>query len=351
MADYKPSLSSAIEVVKLRLKGSLQSESVSPVASAGRVLAETVRAPGPFPPTRRAAMDGTTVAGWFSSATVRTGETVDPEVEWIVMEEEAGTALVEGKEAPVESHVRELGSEYRGGDLLACAGNGVTPALVSQALVLGIEKVKVFEKPVVRVVVVGEGAESAAILNWLSGSLVARFPFAVDGSIVASVEELPSVLVGRSHLLVIASDGAPGRYRELRSLYEDPPAWFRPDFWKVDVHPCRHIGFGRTGAVPSLILPDVLYKSAVASALMLPYAAAALFSTADPVLVTVPLSRSVPVPGPFPYVLPVARPEPGDNRWLPLATGNMFSGRGAVELSGLVMWSSATDLPVLLPFA
>jgi hypothetical protein len=350
MTVYKPSFSSALETIGLRLKGSLLSEGLAPANSGNRVLSESVRAPAAYPATRRAGMDGTTVAGWFAGSAVLTGEPVDPTVEWIVMEEEGRAVSADAREAPEVTHVKEVASEYRRGDLMACAGQAVTHGLVSQALVVGIDEWKVFERPRVRVVVVGEEGESGAVLHWLTGSLSERFPFQVDGTTVASVQELPSVLVGESHLLVVASDGAPGRYREMRAFCNDPPPWFRPDFWKVDAHPCRHMGFGRLGAVPTLILPDVFYKTMLLAALMVPYAATALFAAADPVLPPVPLSLSVPLPGPFPFVLPVARPEPGDSRWQPLATDNMFSGRGTVELDGLAVWQRAGELPQLLTF-
>jgi hypothetical protein len=350
MANYKPTLSDALEIIRLRLKGSLETEMIVPGKCGRRVLASSVRAPGPFPATRRAGMDGTTVAGWSAGNAVLTGEPVAPAVEWIVMEEDRPRESSEAREVPEDTHVKEVASEYRRGDLLACAGQTVTPAQISQALVVGIDKLKVFERPKVRVVVVGKEGESGAVLHWLTGALSERFPFQVDSMVVATVQELPSVLAGESHLLVVASDGAPGRYREMRSLCMDPPAWFRPDFWKVDVHPCRHLGFGRTGSVPTLILPDILYKTSVGTALMLPYMSTALFATADPALPAIPLSQSVPVPGPFPYVVPLSRPAPGDSRWQPLSTANMFSGRGAVELDGLAVWLSSADLPTLLSF-
>ncbi len=350
MAKYKPLFSQALEAIGLRLKGSLDRETIRTAMGGHRVLASPVHALMDFPPSRRAGMDGTTVVGVSPGGNILTGETVDSAVEWIVMEEERLSSGERGRRAPTVTHVREVGSEYRQGDLLANVGDVVTPALISQALVLGIAQLPVFERPVVRVVVVGEGEAADAAMNWLTGSLAERFPFEVNGSKAASVEELPEAISCKTHLLLVASDGAPGRYREMRTLYTEPPSWFRPDFWKVEAYPCRHLGFGRTGQVPTLILPDILYKTTLGAALIAPYMSNALFAMAPPAMPVITLSQPVTVPGPFPYVVPVARPAPGDSRWHPLATDNMFSGRQSVQLDGLAVWKNVGEPPLLLTF-
>lgn len=348
MALYKPSLKRALEIVVSRVKASPEMEMLSPALSLGRVSAGIVRSPISFPQTRRAEMDGTAQGRGLPPVKIRTGESVAPGFEWVTMEEDGAASEDSSDSLPTHKHICDVADEYRQGDVVVTTGQLLGPAQISQGLLLGVEKWAVYQEPRVRVIVVGEAAESVAVLHWLTGSLGERFPFAVDGAVVPSVQALAGAAAEGCHLLVVASDGAPGRYRELRSLYDAPPSWFRADFWKVDVHPCKHFGFGRFGDVPTLICPDNLYKTALTAALVTPSIAAALFGGARGAGAPHPLPISVP--GPFPYVVPVVRAGPCATHWAPLATDNVFSGRGAVELDGLAMWSEAGVEPIPLTF-
>jgi hypothetical protein len=349
VGQYKPTWREAVDMMRRRCVPRADVRVVALAAAHGGILARPLRAPAPFPKSRLAEMDGVAVIDGVAARHVQTGEALGTDVRRVIMDE-LGVALgTVVDDAADTTHVSEIACEYRAGELLAGVGQRVAPGLLSQAALLGFTELPIFAALQVGVVVVGQGPLAQAILVWLVTSLEERFPCRVVGNVVARAADVPQALAGPCQALIVASDGAPGRYAELRDLHRSPPVWYRSDFWKLNVYPCKHVGFGRIGEIPVLVLPDLLYKTALSAALLVPVVVAAFFGL-DPV--EEPLGgvgELPPVSGPYPYVVPLSRTGAG-RAHTAIRTDCGFSGRGTVELVGLAWFEGPGAAPRLLPF-
>jgi molybdopterin biosynthesis enzyme len=281
---------------------------------------------------------------------VRTGEAVGEEVAFVLMEESFDPSSVEKllREPPVEKHIVERGGEYRRGEVLASRGSLVGPALVSQARLLGIAALPTLRPLRVEVVLVGSAGTGEAALLWLTTSLEGRFSVAVSVVRLEGTEGLDGLVPGDADLVILLSDGAPGRYRALRAFHESGRAGFEPVFWKVDLHPCKHVGYGRFHGVPTFFFPDNLYKVAISAAAFLPHAVAFALGLDDPLGPALRLASQPVLPALRPWVCPVRRQ--GDGSYRPLPVDAQFSGREVVGLDGLAVFCGEGTEARLLAF-
>ncbi len=169
----------------------------------GQVLAEGVAAPEPLPPFTNSAMDGFAVR-WVDVATAADGEAVslrvagesaaghpyDGEVgEGEAVQISTGAVVPAGADTvvPVEEtagdgptveirrvkragqHVRAAGEEVSAGDAVAQEGDEVTPALLGLLATLGVERVAVYARP--RVAIVVTGAELTGVTRLAPGQI------------------------------------------------------------------------------------------------------------------------------------------------------------------------------------
>ncbi len=156
MGQYKPTWQQAVEIVRRRCGRRPAVETVGLAQAGGRVLARALRAGTPFPESRLAGMDGVAVMNGVAATQVQTGQTLGADVQCVLMDE-LGVALGSSVgELPLNSHMSEIGAEYRQGELVASVGQQVSPGLMSQAALLGLTTLSVFVPPLLGVVVVGQ---------------------------------------------------------------------------------------------------------------------------------------------------------------------------------------------------
>jgi molybdopterin molybdotransferase len=349
MVRYKPDFDLAVEIMRKRLQMPLQSETCSLGDAAGRVVAVDVVAGEHYPAMRLAGMDGYAVGENGDIEPVLTATPVANNVQRIMMEEhyDPVTAQVVGVPTP-GMHVWEPGTEYRPGEKIVEKGQRLDAAGLSQLAFARETKVHVYREPLVKIILFGDQDRGLAVRTWLHNCLRSAWPVRVETSTISSVSELPDEIAG-ADLGMLVSDGAPGRYGRLRRMNQVMPKAdagpddVKLDFWKAGVYPCKHMGFGRVGRFPMLVLPDLMYKSVMATAALLPYVISIWFDR--PVLKVQARLTEVPViRGPFPYVLPV-RLAVTATGWqaLPLAINHPVSGRGAVELDGLAWFEDPPE--------
>ena len=171
---------------------------VAVAEAVGQVLAEGVAAPEPLPPFTNSAMDGFAVrwvdvaraaedeavrlriagesaaghpfagaVGVGEAIQISTGAMVPEGADTVVPVEEtvAGGATVEIQRVTrAGQHVRAAGEEVAPGDPVAHEGDGVTPALLGLLATLGVERVAVYVRPQVAIVVTGAELTGAAHL-------------------------------------------------------------------------------------------------------------------------------------------------------------------------------------------
>jgi molybdopterin molybdotransferase len=156
-----------------------------PIAEAlGRVLAQDLTADIDLPPAHTAMMDGYAVfgqgpwkivgelhAGSFlpyletgCALKVSTGAHLPPHCSFVIPKEMA--TLFEGDVASKNSftpgqHIRQPGDEALAGEMIAAAGNLLTPAIAGLAASSGIDEVMVHEFPSVAIVVTGSELATA----------------------------------------------------------------------------------------------------------------------------------------------------------------------------------------------
>lgn len=183
----------------MSLCGKLLSEFVSLADAKGRVLAETVKAPHPYPHFRRSGMDGYAIissdtAGCTAetpvflevvdevpcgslpsvalvpgtAARIMTGAKVPDEADAVVMLEmtessdgESGHYVKLKREIKAGSNITPVGLELAEGDLLLEAGQRISAGEISVLATFGISEVAVIRKP--RVGVLATGSELLAV--------------------------------------------------------------------------------------------------------------------------------------------------------------------------------------------
>jgi molybdopterin molybdotransferase len=162
--------------------GRLASIEVAVADAVGRVLAAPLAAPGPFPRDARAGEDGYAVrsaetvgANPYDPVLLRVQEVADPLAPGAAALVEAGAALPLGADAVVPfdgaqaagstleviaavaqgSGVEGAGSQLRAGALIADGARPVRPHEAALLAAAGVERVRVLERPHVRVVIAG----------------------------------------------------------------------------------------------------------------------------------------------------------------------------------------------------
>ncbi|MGM8363171.1 molybdopterin molybdotransferase MoeA [Flavobacterium sp. ARAG 55.4] len=155
--------------------------------SLGYVLAEAVYAPINMPPFRQSAMDGyaftyselaqfevvnTSQAGDFledkiqknQAVRIFTGAFVPDDTDTVVMQEHTRVTdnLLQIEKMPLPgANVRAKGEQIKKGELVLDANTVITPAAIGFLACLGINKIKVYEKPKVAILVTGNELVSA----------------------------------------------------------------------------------------------------------------------------------------------------------------------------------------------
>ncbi|MBW2277102.1 MAG: hypothetical protein JRF63_06390, partial [Deltaproteobacteria bacterium] len=251
MSEYKPGYARALELVleRVSVPGPIGEVVLSRLE--GRIAAETIRAPAPFPQRALSMLDGIAVTGQSAAETgqpVRTGEPVPQPAIDVIPHELVGTdgPTVVDRGAGLRPSIVARGAEYRAGDPVLWTGQKIDHRQVAQLALFGIERVRVFRRPRIRVAVFDSAPFCEAVLAWTSGFV--RSYFDVD-LVVERIADLDGVrLLGEeADLGLLISDGAPGRYDQLRGLDQGAMEGFESVFWKLGLSPPKHVGFGLLG--------------------------------------------------------------------------------------------------------
>ena len=278
----------------------LRSEEVALTQARGRVLAEEVRAERDVPPFANSAMDGYAVravdvaeasaaqpvrlrvlgeiragaappAGVQPQSALRimTGAMVPEGSDAVVRVEDTaehdGTVEVRVAVAPGTS-LRAAGSDLRGGDLVADAGQVITPGLIGVLASAGRMRVRCIRRPRVLVLTTGdelrepgEALGPGQITNTNRYTLLAAVEDAggivVDAGVARDergdlVDRLAAA--GGTDLVVTTGGVSMGAYDLVRGLLEEREA---VDFWQVALRPGKPLVFASVGGVPLIGLP------------------------------------------------------------------------------------------------
>ena len=269
----------------------LSSEEVALTQARGRVLAEAVRSERDVPPFANSAMDGYAVravdvaeasaaqpvrlrvlgeiragaappAGVQPQSALRimTGAMVPEGSDAVVRVEDTaehdGTVEVRVAVAPGTS-LRAAGSDLRGGDLVADAGQVITPGLIGVLASAGRMRVRCIRRPRVLVLTTGdELREPGEALGPGQITNTNRY------TLLAAVEDAGGIVVDagvardeRGDLvdrLAAAGGVSMGAYDLVRGLLEEREA---VDFWQVALRPGKPLVFASVGGVPLVGLP------------------------------------------------------------------------------------------------
>lgn len=273
---YKPEYSEALARVSVALLGTGRTTTVPVSKAGGLISAASVRAPGDFPASQVARMDGHAlglVAGNRRDMIVRTGEPVPAWVAKVVPHELYGSSPTYRWDDNLTDrpNIVRQGAEFRAGEELLAAGRIVRPADVAALELLGVEQVTVYRPLDLVVVVCGSNPEGRAAGGWLAEMLVPIRRVRLTMEHANGLEDCAQLVQGHDFAALV-SDAAPGRYEQFKDLgRRGKVAGYVPDFWKMNLYPCKHVGFGQLESVPTLLMPDVPSKTILASlALLVP---------------------------------------------------------------------------------
>jgi len=278
----------------------LEAKSLDLGAALGRVLAEDVKAAGPVPPFPNSAMDGYAVrasaveraspsdparlrvlgevrAGYPPAQSVApgtairimTGATIPDGADAVVRVEDTSEAdgTVDIRAAVgLGTSVRRAGSDLEPGDVIARAGQLVTPGLIGVIAAAGRGSVRCIRRPVVLLLTTGdelrdagEALEPGQITNTNRYSLRAAIEetgaLVQDGGVARDDrEDLTARLEQARRVDLVVSTGgvSMGAYDLVRPLLEDRDA---VDFWQVALRPGKPLAFGSIHGVPLIGLP------------------------------------------------------------------------------------------------
>ncbi|SEA64686.1 molybdopterin molybdotransferase [Desulfuromusa kysingii] len=234
-------------------------EMINSVAALGRVLAEDIFTPHPFPDTRRSAVDGFAVnqpglshyqivetlgAGELpqldltagQAAAVMTGATVPEGGVAVIRVEDTGVTdnLLELKaDVAVGENINRIGEEMAAETRILSAGTRLTPVQHSVLCCSGIAQVKVYRLPVVGILITGDevlqvgqphrvGSVYDSNRHFLSGCLAQLgVPYKVLGPVNDDADTIRQSLeqLAKECDLVISSGGVSmGKYDFIRPL-------------------------------------------------------------------------------------------------------------------------------------
>jgi molybdopterin molybdotransferase len=279
MSEYKPGYATALELVLDRVAAPGPKGQVVLSRLEGRIAAETVRAPEPFPARALSMLDGVAVAEGQAAAdgeTVRTGELL-PDGAIDVIPSELLNAPAQGLEARgagLRPSIVARGAEYDSGDPILEAGQLIDHRHVAQLALFGIDRAEVFRRPRIRVAVFDSAPYSEAVAAWTCGFVRSYYDVDLVAERIADLDGV-RLLGEEADLGLLISDGAPGRYDQLKELDRGALEGYEPVFWKMGLSPPKHVGFGLLGDVPVLVFPDVFFKTVLSAMAFLPTVLAA----------------------------------------------------------------------------
>ncbi len=296
-------------------------DGLAPEAALGRVLAGPVSAATSLPPWDNSAMDGYAirsddVAAALEGDPVRlavvgevraggepdvrvlegtavriaTGAPLPPGADAVVPVEQttpldrSGNAGPRGRDAtgplpaavlvheavPVGGAVRAAGSDVRRGDVIASAGDLVTPAVVALTAGAGVARVSIRRRPVVAVLATGDEVRAAGQPLGSSGIPDANGPgirslvrdAGADALELGIAEDrLEDVLarlrrgLAEADLVVVAGGVSVGPYDVVRTAFDTVG---HVDLWRVALQPGKPFAFGRA-EVPGRASPVLLF--------------------------------------------------------------------------------------------
>jgi molybdopterin biosynthesis enzyme len=274
MSEYKPSLDRALELILERFNTPGPTGDVAVLCAVDRVAAETVVAPTPFPEQSMAMLDGRAVAGGGpggASEPVRTGEPTPDWATTVIPHEllDAGAAERAARGADLRPSIVHAGGEYRPGDPIVEAGQRIDHRHLAQLDLFGLRTVSVYRRPRIRIAAFDTEPFCSAVLSWISGFVRSYYDADVAQERITDLAGI-GLLADDTDLGILVSDGAPGRYDEIKALLDGAHGDFEMAFWKLGLGPPKHVGFGLLGAVPVLVFPDVFFKTVLSAMAFLP---------------------------------------------------------------------------------
>ena len=293
MISYSDALSKVLAVAR-----PMASERVATADAAGRVLAETLRAPEPMPAFDYSAMDGYAVCRadfdgpgpWTvpvrgesktgapapalargSACRIFTGAPVPAGADAVVMQENVGrdgdTARFESAPA-VGQHIRRAGEDLEKGSVAIEAGTRLGPLQVGLVAALDRAHVLVARRPQVTIICTGDELRapgdppfegSIPESNGISLAAMAR-QVGGDAHIAAlsrdDTEATRSAIAGAlesSDVVVTIGGVSVGDYDVVRPALEAAGAAL--DFWKVRIKPGKPLALGTAGRTVVLGVP------------------------------------------------------------------------------------------------
>lgn len=337
---YKPDPSQALEILRQAMEPLRRKEYVAPEAAMGRVLAEPVTLPV-WPAHAVAWKDGVAVggeAGQAKTQAVLTGQAVPQWAKRVVPQERLSERTLDQHLADAASErpeIMEVGREFAANAPPVAAGGLIGLADACHWAFLGIEKVGVWASPRVEIVVCGEQAEGGRVAAlWLTRYL-AEWGGTRQAVVVAPDGRGWEAATEEADLVILVSDGAPGRYASLSALWKGGIPDTEVLFWKWSLLPCKHTGLLRHRGRPVVLLPDLASKSMLAGLVLVPAIAEAGWCMPEPRRTWVAAEEELLVEPGAVRMVPVEI-EGGVNqqRIRPIPVDRVFSGRDIAGANG-----------------
>lgn len=261
--------------------------------SLDRMLSQDVCSPIDMPPFRQSAMDGYAICGLEETSytligeikagdsthpkmkkgeavAIYTGAAIPDDAEAVEMQEKIirtnDSILLENKVIE-NQNIRPKGEQIRKGEIAIKKGGLIQPSSIGFLTGLGIEKVWVYKKPKISVLVTGNElvkagkkleygeiyeSNSIMLLSALKKEGLQAKSFSVKDDL-DKTKEILSKLLGESNLLLISGGISVGKYDWVGESLE--ALGFETIFYKVKQKPGKPIYFGRKGEKFVFALP------------------------------------------------------------------------------------------------
>lgn len=272
---YKPDYQDALNLIRERVKPAGGFVRVPLENAAGRLAAETVCAPTPFPAQALAIRDGHVASlaeGVLRSQPIRTAERVPTWAHGVVAHEEGRLEIQAaswGEPSADRPHVIERGREYSLGTVLLDESERIDRVKLSAIRLFQIENLKVRPALNIRVFIFNGEPFSSAISMWLRGFGELLRDIELSVRKISQLDQIKPA-EGEFDLGLIVSDSRPGRYEQIKQLGRGDLPGFEMVFWKVGLYPGKHMGFGVYEDTPYLVFPDIFSKTVLAGLAFLP---------------------------------------------------------------------------------
>ncbi len=269
------SLEDAFQILIQQTKP-LDSELISPLQAAGRILAEDIIAPHNLPSYRQAAMDGFALAettsdrflikkhleaGEVPSFTLKEGEAAGvvtgghiPQGTAVVVRDEdvcvEGSYLSIKSSNPQVNNIREQGEDFLAGTVIAKRGTKISPGLISILTAYGFRKISAVRLPRVAVLSLGkeiipfdQGIKPGQVRD-SNGPLLASLVSTHGGSPIAvavpasSAKKELDALLQKADLVLTIGGTAAGSNDQAKNILEEIGA--QPLFLGYQVKPGSH---------------------------------------------------------------------------------------------------------------